>query len=99
MITLFTIYMGFCAILNIAFYICIVYQLRKEQNKRIKMKTFKYISDIVCDNGRFYIKVIYKDEKHAEYTTTLTFTSLNKAKVFRDFLLGLDKASKKQKGR
>lgn len=52
--------------------------------------TIQYISDVVEDCGKFYVKIIYSDK----YTDTYTFKTKKVAEAFKQSMMNVRKIEK-----
>lgn len=95
MITILILWTMFCMFANIIFWGAVSMAIYKE-NKKPKVKTvkIKYVSNVLEDGGKFYVKVIYNDR----YTDTYVFKTKKIAEAFRGSLLKMF-VKDNQKGR
>lgn len=96
MITILILWTIFCMFANIIFWGAVSMAIYKENNKpKVKTVKIKYVSNVLEDGGKFYVKVIYNDR----YTDTYVFKTKKIAEAFRTSMLNIVSYGNNQKGR
>lgn len=87
MTKVYIIYLAICAILNVIFTGAIAIQFYKERSQKVMIQ---FVSNVIEDGGRFYVKIIYSDK----YTDTYTFKTKKVAEAFKQSMMNVRKIEK-----
>lgn len=87
MTKVYIIYLAICAILNVILTGAIAIQFYKERSQKVMIQ---FVSNVIEDGGRFYVKIIYNDK----YTDTYTFKTKKVAEAFRQSMMNIRKIEK-----